>query len=156
MRALAPISIDWPARSMRLATKPALALVRRSAPLASVTASGLIRISLPAPSTRAPLSAARGLPSTGSAAPWARRITEPFSVTLVVALMRPIWLTAMPTRVVLPRAVAIWPPMALVALPSPARPRPARPTSTSRPRTVLTLSLLSAAYSADSSLGSLR
>ena len=67
---------------------------------------------LPGPSVNAPDTfACLTLLLVGSAValPRASSSTEPFSETLVVALMRPIWFTAMPTSVVLPRGVSITP-----------------------------------------------
>ena len=78
---------------------------------------------------------------------------EPLADTLVVALMRPDWLTAMPTSVVLPRGVLICPLTRLATLPccgptTPAASLPlAVPTSTSRPRKAGRSGLISDAYS---------
>ena len=57
----------------------------------------------------------------------ARRWTEPFDATLVVAEMRPCWLTARPTKLMSPRSAAARPPARLVTVPPPS-------TSTMRPR----------------------
>ena len=72
--------------------------------------------------------------------------TEPFSLTLVVAEIRPRWLTARPTSVALPRGVLMLPLLST---------RPAPLTSTSRPRSAGTAGLTSDAYSA-SRVGSCR
>ena len=85
------------------------------------------------------------------ASPWASSRMEPFCDTLVVALMRPDWLTARPTSVALPRGTLMLPVFS--TLPAPVA-RSARPTSTSRPRRAGTLGLASEAYRA-SAVGSL-
>ena len=76
-------------------------------------ASGAISMRLAAPRVSVPPSAARLTITPPELMPWAwpraNKNTEPFSLTLVLALMRPIWLTAMPTKVVLPRLLAISP-----------------------------------------------
>ena len=100
-------------------------------PSAPSVLSGAISMLLPCPRVRVPDTLARlTLLFVGSAVapPRASNITEPFSVTLVVAVMRPDWLTAMPTSVTLPRCASMVPPARLVTAPLPL------PTSTSRPR----------------------
>ncbi len=120
-----------------------LALDVACCPLASTLASGSMSTTLPAPSVNAPPTVASLVvtaPGTPTAPPRASRKTEPSCATLVVALMRPLWLTAMPTSVVLPVGVLMTPPCRLATLPLPL------PTSTSRPLTAGIAEFTSDAY----------
>ena len=149
MRLFLCSSMVWPDSSMRELVKVALSLeVGCTVPL---TTSALIVMAEPSPSVSAPPLDARLNKVPVRLKPVlvplrASSSTEPFSLTLVLAEMRPLWLTAMPTSVVLPRGVSIRPLLATL---------PAPPTSTSRPRKAGTAALTSEAYRA-SRVGSCR
>ena len=149
MRLPACSSMVWPDSSMRGALKLALSDAVGWSPV--LARSGARLIVEPAPSVNAPPMLARltsvpvllkpvAVPLRASSS------TEPFSLTLLLAEMRPLWLTASPTSVVLPRALLMSP---LLSTP------PAPPTSTSRPRSAGMAGFTSDAYSA-SRVGSCR
>ena len=147
-----------PSSSTRERVKIELASVVAGLPLVpgvvSGVVSGAISTLLLAPSVRAPAVAACFCRLLRSSWPptvplRASNITEPFSATLVVALIRPLWFTAIATSVVLPRGVSILPPARLATLPLPC------PTSTSKPRSAGNDGFTSEAYRR-SAVGSLR
>ena len=135
---------------MRERVKLALSLDTGTAPFTRVV-SGVMRTSAPGSSTSAPptvacLNRMPVLLKPVLVPLRASSSTEPFSLTLVVAEMRPLTLTARPTSVALPRGMSSTPSWRTLPAPS---------TSTSRPRSAGMAGLTSEAYSV-SRVGSCR
>ena len=141
MRLPACSSMVWPDSSTRGAVKLALSDAVGWAPV--LASSGARVMVEPGPRVSAPPMLARltnvpvllkpvAVPLRASSS------TEPFSLTLLLAERRPLWLTARPTSVVLPRALPMSPVLSTA---------PAPPTSTSRPRSAGMAGLTSDAYS---------